>query len=36
LLKQFGITIDETLRFPRTQVVMIGDDPTLILRISDE
>jgi hypothetical protein len=33
LLKQCGLVIDETLRFPNTEVVMMGDDPMLVLRI---
>ncbi|MBP9664116.1 MAG: hypothetical protein KBD94_05805 [Pyrinomonadaceae bacterium] len=36
LLKQFGLVIDETLRFPRTQVVMIGDDPMLVLPVTSD
>lgn len=36
LLKQFGLVIDETLRFPRTQVVMVGDDPMLVLRVTSD
>lgn len=36
LLKQFGLVIDETLRFPRTQVVMMGDDPMLVLPVTSD
>lgn len=36
LLKQFGITIDETLRFPNTEVVWFNEDPMLVLEMRSE
>ncbi len=33
LLKQCRIAIDKTMRFPNTELVMMGDDPMLVLRI---
>jgi hypothetical protein len=34
LLKAAGLVIPETQRFPNTELVMWGDDPMLVLRLS--